>query len=71
VALSLQFDETMSAAEISAAVTRIEQRIRAAHPSVTRVFIEAQSFEANSQRRVRWSEPPPWERQAGAVNRGQ
>jgi cation diffusion facilitator family transporter len=71
VALSLQFDETMSAAEISAAVTRIEQRIRAAHPNVTRVFIEAQSFEANSQRRVRWSEPPPWERRAGAVNRGQ
>jgi hypothetical protein len=57
VALSLQFDETMSAAEFSAAVTR--------------VFIEAQSFEANSQRRVRWSEPPPWERQAGAVNCGQ
>jgi cation diffusion facilitator family transporter len=62
VALSLQFDESISAAEIGAAVTRIEQRIRAAHPEVTRVFIEAQSFEANSQRRVRWSEPPPWER---------
>jgi len=61
-AFSLEFDERISAAEISAAVTRIEQRIRRAHPGVTRVFIEAQSFEANSRRRVRWSEPPPWER---------
>jgi cation diffusion facilitator family transporter len=56
VALSLEFDETISAAEIGEAVTSLEQRIKAAHPEVTRIFIEAQSFEAHHRAKPSYSE---------------
>ncbi|MDB5028108.1 MAG: cation transporter [Candidatus Eremiobacteraeota bacterium] len=47
VALSLDFVDTVSAADVEQTVTRIERAIKAAHPEVTKVFVEAQSFEAH------------------------
>lgn len=47
VALSLDFDDRRTAAEVEAVVSRIERRIKAAHPEVTRVFVEAQDREAH------------------------
>jgi cation diffusion facilitator family transporter len=47
VALSLDFDDLMSASEVEATVSTIERSVKASHPEVTRVFIEAQSFEAH------------------------
>ena len=46
-ALSLDFTDSVSAAEVERAVTRIEKAIKAAHPEVTRVFVEAQAFDAD------------------------
>jgi divalent metal cation (Fe/Co/Zn/Cd) transporter len=46
VALSLDFEDRRSAADVEAAVTQIERRIKAAHPEVSRVFVGAQSLEA-------------------------
>jgi cation diffusion facilitator family transporter len=53
VALSLDFVDSGTAAEVEKAVTRVERRIKAAHPEVTRVFIEAQDRDAH-----RRSQPP-------------
>ena len=47
VTLSLQFVDELSAAEVEAAVSGIERRIRQAHPQVSRVFVEAQSLQAH------------------------
>lgn len=47
VALSLDFENRRTAHEVEEAVTRIERRIKQAHPEVTRVFVEAQSLEAH------------------------
>jgi cation diffusion facilitator family transporter len=47
VALSLDFDDSLPAGEVEHAVTRIEHAIKQAHPDVSRVFIEAQSFDAD------------------------
>ena len=52
VALSLDFDDAMPAGEVERTVTRIETAIKTAHPDVTRIFIEAQSFEGH------WGEAP-------------
>jgi cation diffusion facilitator family transporter len=49
VALSLDFRDNGTAAEVEQAVTRIERRIKVAHPEVKRVFIEAQDREAHSR----------------------
>jgi len=56
VAISLEFDDMIPAGRVEGAVTRIERRIKAAHPEVTRVFVEAQSFDAH--RRLRQSDDP-------------
>ena len=45
--LSLDFKDNLSASEVERMVTRIERAIKTAHPEVTRVFIEAQSFDAD------------------------
>jgi cation diffusion facilitator family transporter len=45
--LSLDFQDDLPAGEVERIVTRIERAIKAAHPQVTRVFIEAQSFDAD------------------------
>jgi divalent metal cation (Fe/Co/Zn/Cd) transporter len=47
VALSRDFVDSGTAAEVEKAVTRIERRIKAAHPEVKRVFIEAQDRDAH------------------------
>ena len=47
VALSLDFEDTLSASDVERTVTSIERRIKDRHPDVTRVFIEAQSFDAD------------------------
>lgn len=60
VALSLDFRDNGTASEVEQAVTRIERRIKAAHPEVTRVFVEAQDREAHLHSQ------PPLERDAAA-----
>jgi cation diffusion facilitator family transporter len=47
VAMSLDFQDALSASSVERAVSRIEQRIKIAHPEVRRVFVEAQSFDAH------------------------
>jgi cation diffusion facilitator family transporter len=47
VALSLDFDNALSAAGVEDAVSNIERRIKEAHPEVNRVFVEAQSLESH------------------------
>ncbi len=42
LALSLEFEATLSAGQVQDLVTSIEAAIQAAHPEVTRIFIEAQ-----------------------------
>jgi cation diffusion facilitator family transporter len=46
-ALSLEFEQHLPAAEVEAAVSRIEHRIKSSHPEVTRVFVEAQRRDAH------------------------
>ncbi len=43
VTLSLDFKDALGSADVEEAVSRIERRIKQAHPDVTRVFIEAQA----------------------------
>jgi divalent metal cation (Fe/Co/Zn/Cd) transporter len=47
VTLSLEFADQISATDVENAVSAIEQRIRTAHPEVSRVFVEAQSLLAH------------------------
>jgi divalent metal cation (Fe/Co/Zn/Cd) transporter len=47
VALSLDFEDAQPASSVESTVSRLERRIKTAYPEVTRVFIEAQSFEAS------------------------
>jgi cation diffusion facilitator family transporter len=46
-ALSLEFEQHQPAAEVEAAVSRIESKIKSSHPEVTRVFVEAQRGESH------------------------
>ena len=46
-ALELDFDDALTAADVERIVTRLERAIKDAHPDVSRVFIEAQSFDAD------------------------
>lgn len=46
-ALSLDFADQLSAGHVETAVSAIERRIKAAHPEVTRVFVEMQTFDAH------------------------
>ncbi len=41
--LSLDFEDSLSSAEVEAAISDLERRIKTAHPEIKRVFIEAQS----------------------------
>jgi cation diffusion facilitator family transporter len=52
VALSLDFNDTISAAAVEAAVTAIDRAIKTAIPEVSRVFVEAQSFEEHRDGRI-------------------
>ncbi len=51
--LSLEFADEISATDVEIAVSVIERRIKTAHPQVSRVFVEAQSFSAHQKA------PPP------------
>lgn len=44
VVMSLDFEDRLSSREVEQAVTAMEREIKAAHPDVSRVFIEAQGF---------------------------
>lgn len=47
VTLSLEFADQIYATDVENAVSAIEQRIRTAHPEVSRVFVQPQSFLAH------------------------
>ena len=47
VTMSLVFTDSLRADEVEQTVSAIERAIKAAHPDVTRVFVEAQSFAAH------------------------
>jgi cation diffusion facilitator family transporter len=49
VALSLDFSDHISSIDVEEATSAIERRIRAAHPQVSRVFVEAQRYSAHQQ----------------------
>jgi cation diffusion facilitator family transporter len=49
-ALSLDFDDKISAADIEATVAGIERAIKTAHPEISRVFVEAKSFDIHLRR---------------------
>lgn len=51
VVLSLDFEDALPAGEVERTVTRIEREIKSRHSEVTRVFVEAQSFDAHRQLR--------------------
>ncbi|HEX3864664.1 MAG TPA: cation diffusion facilitator family transporter [Stellaceae bacterium] len=55
VALSLDFDDAISAADVERAVAQIERAIKADFPEVNRVFVEAKSFDDHASRQ----EPAP------------
>ncbi len=48
VTLSLDFKDALGSSDVEAAVSRIEQQMKQAHPEVKRVFIEAQAFQPAS-----------------------
>lgn len=48
VALSLDFQDDLTAAEVEATVARLEQRIRAAYPQAGRIYVEAQSLASHA-----------------------
>jgi cation diffusion facilitator family transporter len=56
VTLSLDFDPGLSSDQVEAAVSAIEQRLKAGFPEITRVFVEAQSWAAH-RRDARASRP--------------
>ncbi|WP_227310823.1 cation diffusion facilitator family transporter [Acidisoma cellulosilyticum] len=58
VALSLDFEDKQPASAIEQTVSRLEQRIKTAHPDATRVFVEAQSFEASRRAAIPQSSCP-------------
>ena len=45
--LSLDFEDRLSSAEVEKTISALERAIKAAHPEITRVFIEAQSRAAH------------------------
>jgi cation diffusion facilitator family transporter len=49
VALSLDFENAQPASSVESTVSRLERRIKSTYPEVTRVFVEAQSFEASNR----------------------
>lgn len=46
-AISLDFDDGLTAADVERAVTGLERQIKRAHPEVRRIFVEAQSREGH------------------------
>ncbi len=50
--LDIQFRRDASAADVEAAVDRLEKAIRRKHPDIKRIFIEAESLAAGLKRTV-------------------
>ena len=48
-AISLDFDDSPSAAEVERTATGLERRIKQAYPEIRRIFVEAQSREGRFQ----------------------
>lgn len=48
VAISLDFQDDLSAAEVESTVARLEHRIRAAYPQAGRIYVEAQSLASHA-----------------------
>jgi len=46
--LSLDFEDTLSSVDVEAAISKIEQQVKAAHPEIRRVFVEAQSWRGHA-----------------------
>lgn len=55
--LSLDFRDGVTSQEVERLVSGLENRIIAAYPSITRVFIEAQSFASHERRKAQAAEP--------------
>lgn len=52
VNISLDFQDHLTAGEIEETVTRLEKRIRTAHPEVSRIFVEVQSSKGHKEMAV-------------------
>ena len=50
--LSLDFDDRISAGDVEAAITELEDLIKSAFPQISRIFIEAQSWKAHRLRQL-------------------
>jgi cation diffusion facilitator family transporter len=58
--LSVDFDDQFSSAQVEAAISALEARIKTSYPEITRVFIEAQSWRGHLESRARTTpEQPP------------
>ncbi len=53
VTLSLDFSDALSSSQVEAAISEMERRIKQAFPEITRVFIEAQSWQAHRKAQAR------------------
>ena len=75
VNLSLDFDDRLSAAEVEALVSGLEDRITSGFPEVSRVFIEAQSWMAHIVRKEKaassFSPPAPGAKAADPEDGGE
>ena len=58
LAVNVEFASRLSAEEVVRAVDRVEKKVRAAHPEVRRIFIEAESISAEN-RQAKQSHTPP------------
>lgn len=47
--LSPDFTNTLTAGDVEDTISAIERRVKEAHPEITRVFIEAQSWRAHQR----------------------
>lgn len=52
LALALRFQKDLPADQLVSAIDRIERQIRRDHPAMTRIFIEADAFNPQSDHRA-------------------
>ena len=50
LALNVRFHASLAANEVATAVDRLEERIRAAHPDIRRIFVEAKAVSGGARR---------------------
>lgn len=56
-ALSIDFDDRLSAGEVESTVARLEQQVRQMHPEITTLLIKPQSMAAFESARARTFHP--------------